>query len=262
MPVAPRHARGSTGIVLPVTSRTAPLPAASRPAPPPAASPARALPAPRTAARLPPSPLVRPADVGPVAWHLLLRDGHLVRLRGDVALPARVRATPALRAAALAPLVPPRCAVARAAAVWVHVGGAPPARVDVVAPSGGRVPDPAPGRAAAATPLPAADVVLLGGVRVTTPRRTAVDLLSHDPPERALPLVARLRAAGLDPARVRADVATAVGRRGVRAAAALVPRLAPPPDTPEPPGTARPPPAAEPPGGATPRRPAAPPSPR
>ncbi|GIG38203.1 hypothetical protein Cpa01nite_35840 [Cellulomonas pakistanensis] len=202
MPVAPRHARGPTGILLRVT-----------------------LDPPRTATRLPPTPLVRPGDVGRAAWHLLLRDGHLVRLRDDVAVPARVRVTPALRAAALAPLVPSRCAVARAAAVWVHLGGPPPERVDVVAPSGRRVPDPAPGRAAAATALPDADVVLLGGVRVTTPRRTAVDLLSLDPPERALPLVARLRAAGLDLARVRADVATAAGRRGVRAAAALLPRL-------------------------------------
>jgi len=223
VPVAPRHARGSTGIVRPVTSHPDPsrAPAAAHAAAPPRTPP-------RTAARLPPTPLVRPADVGDVAWQLLLRDGHLVRLRGDVALPARVRATPALRAAALAPLVPPRCAVARAAAVWVHVGGCPPERVDLVAPSGGRVPDPAPGRAAATTALPDGDVVLLGGVRVTTPRRTAVDLLSHDPPERALPLVARLRAAGVDATRVRADVAAASGRRGVRAAAALLPRLAVP----------------------------------
>lgn len=220
MPVAPRHARGSTGIVLPVTVDTDP---------------------PCTAARLPPTPLVHPADVGAVAWHLLLRDGHLVRLRGDVALPAGVRATPALRAAALAPVVPPRCAVARAAAVWVHVGGDPPARVDLVAPRGARVPAAAPGRVATTAALPDADVVVLGGVRVTTRRRTAVDLLSHEPADRALRLVARLRAAGLDPARVRADVAAASGRRGVRAAAALVPRLA----------------AA---GPATPRRPAAPPS--
>lgn len=212
--------RGSTGIVLPVTSH--PDPPLDRAHPPPG----RTLPAPRTAARLPTTPLVRPADVGAGVWDLLLRDGHLVRLRDDVALPAGVRATPALRAAALAPLVPPRCAVARAAAVWVHVGGDPPERVDVVAPRGGRVPRPTAGRSAAAAALPDGDVVLLGGVRVTTPRRTAVDVLSHDPPDRALALVARLRATGLDAARVRADVATAAGRRGVRAAAALLPHLA------------------------------------
>jgi len=241
----------------------------SRPAPPP--------PAPRTAARLPPTPLVRPGDVGPVAWHLLVRDGQLVPLRDDVALPARVRPTPALRAAALAPLVPPRCAVARAAAAWVHVGGAPPARVDVVAPAGARVPDPAPGRTGAAATLPDADVVLLGGVRVTTPRRTAVDLLSHDPPAVALPLVAQLRAAGVDAARVRADVAAASGRRGVRTAAALLPALraaeaatevaaatgdagAPAGTTPPRGATAGTTATAADPGAATRRRPAAPPS--
>ncbi len=222
MPVAPRHARGSTGIVLRVTSRPAPPPDHAQPG---HAPPGHPPPAPRTAARLPSTPLVRPGDVGPVAWHLLLRDGQLVPLREDVALPADVRPTPALRAAALAPLVPARCAVARAAAVWVHVGGTPPGRVDVVAPPGARVPDPAPGRTGATASLPDADVVLLGGVRVTTPRRTAVDLLSQDPPGLALPLVARLGAAGVDAARVRADVAAASGRRGVRAAAALLPAL-------------------------------------
>ena len=185
----------------------------------------RFLPPPRTAARLPASPVVREADVGPVAWQVLLRDRHLVLLRDGAAVPAWLPVTPAVRAAALAPLVPARCAVARAAAVWVHLGGPPPDRVHVVAPRRVRVPDPAPGREASVTDLAATDVVVVGGVRVTTPRRTAVDLLSHEPPERALPLVARLRAAGLDPARIRADVAAAAGRRGVRAAAALVPRL-------------------------------------
>jgi hypothetical protein len=168
---------------------------------------------------------VRRADVGDIAWQVLLRDGDLVHLRDDAALPAGVRVTPALRAAALAPLVPARCAVARAAAVWVHLGGPPPDRVHVVAPRRVRVPEPVPGRSAAVADLPDRDVVSVGGVRVTTLRRTAVDLLSHDPPEQALPLVARLGAAGLDLDRVRADVAAAAGRRGVRAAAALLPRL-------------------------------------
>lgn len=173
----------------------------------------------------PSTPVVRRADVGDIAWQVLLRDGDLVHLRDDAALPAGVHETPELRAAALAPLVPARCAVARAAAVWVHLGGPPPDRVHVVAPRRVRVPEPAPGRSAAVADLPDRDVVSLGGVHVTTRRRTAVDLLSHDPPERALPLVVRLGAAGLDLDRVRADVAAAAGRRGVRAAAALLPRL-------------------------------------
>lgn len=174
----------------------------------------------------PPDPLVRRADVGDIAWQVLLHDGDLVHLRDDVALPAAVPPTPALRARSVAPLVPARCAVARAAAVWVHLGGPPPERVHVVAPRRVRVPEPAPGRSAAVADLPDRDVLTVGGVRVTTPRRTAVDLLSHEQPDRALALVARLAAAGLDLAHVRADVAAAAGRRGVRAAAALLPRLA------------------------------------
>jgi hypothetical protein len=169
--------------------------------------------------------VVRRADLDDVAWQVLLRDGDLVPLRDDAALPAGIPASPALRAAAVAPLVPARCAVARAAAVWVHLGGPPPERVHVVAPRRVRVPDPAPGRSAAVTDLADRDVVVVGGVRVTTPRRTAVDLLSHDAPDLALPLVARLGAAGLDLALLRADVAGAAGRRGIRAAAALLPRL-------------------------------------
>ncbi|WP_454048497.1 hypothetical protein [Cellulomonas sp. Marseille-Q8402] len=169
--------------------------------------------------------LVRREDVGDIAWQVLLRDGDLVRLREDVALPARVVATAALRAAALAPLVPVRCVVGRGSAVWVHLGGPDPGRVQVVAPRDVRVPEPAPGRASMVADLADRDVVVLGAVRVTTPRRTAVDLLSHDPPDQALAQLARLRAAGLDLAQVRADVAQAAGRRGVRAAAALLPRL-------------------------------------
>lgn len=183
------------------------------------------LPAPDAPTAAAPARVVRRADLGDIAWQVLLRDGDLVLLRDDAALPAGVPTTPALRAAALAPLVPARCAVARAAAVWLHLGGRPPDRVHVVAPSRVRVPDPAPGRSASAADLPDRDVLLVGGVRVTTPRRTAVDLLSHDPPDLALALVARLAGAGLDLAQVRADVASAAGRRGIRAAAALLPRL-------------------------------------
>lgn len=172
-----------------------------------------------------PEPLVRRADVGDIAWQVLLHDGDLVHLRDDVALPAAVPATPALRAAAVASLVPARCAVGRTTAAWVHLGGDPPERVHVVAPRGVRAPEPAPGRTSSVADLPGRDVLVLGGVRVTTPRRTAVDLLSHEAPERALALVARLAAAGLDLAQVRSDVAAAAGRRGVRAAAALLPRL-------------------------------------
>jgi hypothetical protein len=162
--------------------------------------------------------LVRRSELGDIAWQVLLRDGDLVALGEDVGLPRGVAATPVLRAAALAPLVPARCAVGRVAAAWVHLGGPAPARVHVIAPRRDRAPAPHRDRTTSAAALPARDVVLLSSTRVTTPRRTALDLLTDEPPDVALPWLVALRAAGLDLAGVRSDVAAASGRRGVRRA--------------------------------------------
>lgn len=151
-----------------------------------------------------------------------------MRLTDDIARPAAVPETPALRAAALAPLVPARCALAREAAVWVHLGGPPPDRAHVVACRRDRRPEPAPGRVPVSADLSDRDVVRLGGVRVTTLRRTAVDLLAHEPRDRAIALVERLRGAGLDLAQLRTDIAGASGRRGVRGAADLLRQLSSP----------------------------------
>jgi len=172
--------------------------------------------------------LVHRHELDGIAWQVLLRDGHLVRLTDDIARPAAVPETPALRAAALAPLVPARCALAREAAVWVHLGGPPPARAHVVACRRDRRPEPAPGRVTVSADLADRDVVRLGGVRVTTLRRTAVDVLAHEPRERAIALVERLQGAGLDLTQLRTDIAGAAGRRGVRAAADLLRLLSSP----------------------------------
>ncbi len=156
----------------------------------------------------PPS-LVRRADLDDIAWQILLRDGDLVLLHRDVALPRDVVATAGLRAAALADRVPRRAALARAAAVWVHLGGASPAVVDVMWPDR----------------LRPRDVHRIGGVRVTGLHRTALDVLAHDPPDVARPLLRRLVAAGVRPDRLRVEVAAAAGRRGIRGATRLLREL-------------------------------------
>lgn len=214
MPDAPRPERGAPGILLRV----------SRVPRTPTARPVVVAPS-SQGASAPPAPLVWRTDVGDIAWQVLLRDGHLVPLWDDAALPAGVPATPRLRAAALSPLVPARCAVARESAVWVHLGGPPPARVRVVAAGRERVPEPAPGRSSCSADLTERDVVLIGDVQVTTVRRTALDVLTQDPPDRALPLLVRLRGAGLDLDRLATDLATATGRRGVREAPDVLRRL-------------------------------------
>jgi hypothetical protein len=211
----------------------------------------------------PPAPLAAPlvarADLGDIAWQVLAHDGHLVPLTDDVGLPAGVRATPELRAAALGPALPPRCVVALGSAAWVHLGGRAPRGVQVVARRGERVGGrrlervgeqrgvqgaervverrAAGGGDAVGVAVPSTtgaesdvrdrDVVLLGDVAVTTARRTAFDLLLRVPADAALPLVRALLDAGLlDLAEVRADVAAASGRRGVVAATRLLDVLA------------------------------------
>jgi hypothetical protein len=170
-----------------------------------------------------PSPIVRRAELDDIAWQVLLRDGDLVLLHRDVALPRGVAPTAGSRAAALADRVPRRAALARLAAVWVHLGGPPPVRVDVLW----------------SDRLRPRDVERIGGVRVTALHRTALDVLAHEPPEVARPQLHRLVAAGVSPERLRVELAAAAGRRGVRGATRLLaelrglsPRPAAPPPSP------------------------------
>jgi len=143
---------------------------------------------------------VRLADVGPVGWQVLLRDGVLEPVRGEVAAVRGRPPDPAVRAGALRELVPPRAVVGRAAAVWVHTGGPAPARFDVLVAPRVRRPSPHPLRVPHESPLPPADVLRLGEVRVTTVQRTALDVARWLAPEVAEPLLDRLVTdTGLDP---------------------------------------------------------------
>jgi hypothetical protein len=157
---------------------------------------------------------VRAEDVGATAWQVLLRDGTLRPVWGAVATSADRPPTAAVRAAALRPLVPPRAVVGRTAAVWVHTGGPLPERFDVLVAPRARRPSPHPLRIPHESPLPAADVVRLDDVRVTTVARTALDVARWVPREDAVPLLRRLADhAGLDVAATVRDLDGAHGRR-------------------------------------------------
>ena len=181
----------------------------------------------------PPSPPpagVRAADVGPVGWQVLVRDGVLQPVWGDLAAAAGRPAGPELRAAAVRPLVPPRAVLGRAGAVWVHTGGVAPDRFDVLVEPRVRRPSPHPARVPHECPLPPDDVVRLGEVRVTTVGRTALDLARWLAAAEAAPLVARLVAhAGLDPDALLGAAARSPDRRlepRLRAVLAAQPRWA------------------------------------
>lgn len=175
--------------------------------------------------------LVLRRDVGAAAWFALRRDGVVRPLCADVALRADLAESVELRAAALAHLVPARAVVGRRSAAWVHVGGAAPDRVELLFPPRSHRTDPDLERVAAEATLGAADVLMCGPVRVTTPLRTAIDVARFLPPAEATSIVTLLVAAGgVRPDELLAGLDRVGAARGVRRArrtlAAVVDRAA------------------------------------
>lgn len=107
-------------------------------------------------------------------------DGDVVEL-GEAYAPADLVETPALRAASLAPLIETirGAAFAGMSAAWIHgAGDAPPEVHEVQSATGRRLRAPANRRLIVHDPvLDPVDLQDLGGVAVTTPERTLIDLL-------------------------------------------------------------------------------------
>lgn len=142
--------------------------------------------------------LISPADVGGVVpWRALCRDGALVPLWNLVAHRATVPASPGLRARALATVLRGQVVVGGASAAWVHCGGPPPRRVTAVHQARAHRPWPDPAVHLVQASLLADEVVEVGGVRVTSVRRTGLDVAREDLPV-ALAWLARLTAVGFD----------------------------------------------------------------
>ena len=104
-------------------------------------------------------------------------DGHVVEI-GDAYMPADTTETPEARAAGIRPLLFPGVAASGPTAAWIHgAGDGAPARHHVHRTSALRVRAPRNGRVVFHdTALGPTDVVLIGGVAVTSPVRTVVDL--------------------------------------------------------------------------------------
>lgn len=167
---------------------------------------------------------VRRRDVGTAAWFGLLADGVLRPLWHDVARRADVPETPALRAAALAGLVPPRAVVGRLSAAWVHAGGPAPPRVDLLFAPGARRTDPHPLRIAVQTRLSPGEIVVVGPVRVTAVQRTGLDVARWAPSADADRLLPSLGALGFDAWAAQVELARLGAVRGARHARARLAR--------------------------------------
>ena len=171
-----------------------------------------------------PLPTDRPftlADVpaSPRDVALLVKEGHLRRVVRGVFVATSVRDTLGTRARALSLVVPPEAVVTDRTAAWLH-------GVDVLLPGeqesvpavqvfdrkkGGRF--RRPGTASGQRIMPESDVVVIDGVRVTTPLRTAMDLGRNRLPERGFAQCEAMVRAGVD----RDEICSSIDRfRGYR----------------------------------------------
>ncbi|OIQ65991.1 hypothetical protein GALL_524470 [mine drainage metagenome] len=179
---------------------------------------------------VPPDPptVVLRDDVGAIGWQVLLREGALEHVWGDLAVPADQPPSPVERARALASQVPARAVVGRSAAAWVHTGLIPPTTLDLLVEPGHRRLAPDPSRRTRECPLPRTDVDDLGGVRVTSVQRTGLDLARWGAPTDPTLLIEldALLDLGFDPHKALDALTHLTGQRGLRTAREVLARLA------------------------------------
>ncbi|MFT3942806.1 MAG: hypothetical protein QM705_03135 [Ancrocorticia sp.] len=121
-------------------------------------------------------------DIPPLsnAQRTMVQDGLLIEYAPGYVAPADLAATPALRGALLAPLLPAPFTALTFSAVWIYTGWWPRDRLPGVYAAH---PIKARHPASCRRVIHPEFVTTIGGVRLTTPARTAADLLlleSHD----------------------------------------------------------------------------------
>lgn len=157
--------------------------------------------------------------LGRASLDRLVRDGQVIRLVRGVYVDAAVDLVSMTRARALALVLGRRHLVVDRTAAWVH--GGPDLRTEASAP----IPLDIYARRSypgGAVPVRPDEVRLVGGVRCTSPVRTALDIARHLAPERALPLLDGLiRARALTHGELIGAAATAADLPGIEQAREL-----------------------------------------
>ncbi|MDQ0850093.1 hypothetical protein QFZ65_002031 [Arthrobacter sp. B3I9] len=125
-------------------------------------------------------------------------DGVLTQLYQRGYLPPGARSTPHLRARALGTMIPPtirqRVVAGRLTAAWVYGCAQEPDRLALLVDANRRISSLRSTRGCTfhEVRLGALDVVSLGGLMVSSPLRTALDIALHVETDRALPVLAAL----------------------------------------------------------------------
>jgi hypothetical protein len=157
----------------------------------------------------------RSAGIERPALDRMLRDGHVRRLLRGVYVAASASDTPRLRASAVGLVVGPRTVVVDRTAAWIH--GVPLMLSDPLAPLDVLT----TGRSQRASlggrrQLVARDLEQLGGVRLTSPLRTALDLGRALPAAQALGVMdALLRGGRFTHTELLAELPRLAGHRGI-----------------------------------------------
>ncbi|MET4096603.1 type IV toxin-antitoxin system AbiEi family antitoxin [Arthrobacter sp. UYCu712] len=153
----------------------------------------------------PVAPDALPAELyspGPLfSWpelQAMASDGVLTQLYQRGYLPPGTRSTPQLRARALSVMVPPpirrRVVAGRMTAAWIYGCAPEPDRLALLVDANRRISSLRSTRGCTfhEVRLGPFDVVSLGGLMVSSPLRTAVDIALHVDAERALPALGAL----------------------------------------------------------------------
>ena len=128
----------------------------------------------------------------------MAHDGVLTQLYQRGYLPPGTRSTPQLRARALGTMIPPpirqRVVAGRLTAAWVYGCAQEPDRLALLVDASRRISSLRSTRGCTfhEVRLGAMDVVSLGGLMVSSPLRTALDVALHVESDRALPVLAAL----------------------------------------------------------------------
>lgn len=172
-----------------------------------------------------PPDLLHRGALTPGAWTGLLRDGAYRAIGWDAAVRADLVCDARLRARAIAGRVPSRATVGRASAAWVHLGGHPPMRLELLVGPGARRVDPRPDLLSHEAALSPQDVQVLDDVSVTSVQRTGIDLARYPDGAVTDPLLVALVAIGFDIPAALAALAGLGRARGIHQAAVRLRRL-------------------------------------
>jgi hypothetical protein len=153
--------------------------------------------------------MARAVGIDRPALSRLHSEGHVLRVLRGAYVASTAADSVSLRAAAVGLLIGPRDLVVDRTAAWVH-GVLPAGPLDLLAP--------APSRRASLggrRRLVGRDLIALGGIRVTSPLRTALDLGRLLPPGQALGVLDALVERSFTQVELLAELPRFAGQRGI-----------------------------------------------